>query len=365
MKIALLAAANSIHTVQWANGLASLGHEIHVISQHPVIDKFDECINLHLTTYRGNFGYYFMLPYIKRVLKEIKPDILNVHYASGYGTSARLVNFHPYVLSVWGSDIFIFPFKSSLHRWIIRRNILSADAIASTSNSMAKQIYSIVPELKSISITPFGVDLNKFNLKEDELNIEKNKIVIGTIKTMSLTYGIDILIKSFDQLIKRIKSNPEYKNIELKLKLIGGGVHLNEFINLVKSLQIQQYVEFVGQINHTNVPFELAKLDIFVALSRSESFGVAVIEAGAAGKPVVVSNVGGLPEVVIPNITGLIIENENILQSTNELEKLVINPILRKELGINARNFVAKNYSLNVCLNKMISLYEITIAANK
>ena len=64
---------------------------------------------------------------------------------------------------------------------------------------------------------------------------------------------------------------------------------------------------------HTSVPQELARLDIYVALSRmdSESFGVAIIEAGVAGRPVVVSDAGGLPEVTIDGVTGLVVPRED------------------------------------------------------
>ncbi len=363
MKIVLIAGADSIHTVRWAKSLAKLGNEVHIISQHSNKESFDELVTLHLLPFRGILGYFTMVPAVRKIINEIKPDIVNAHYASGYGTTARRLNFHPFILSIWGSDIFIFPYKSFLHKWVVKKNILAADMIASTSFAMAEQIRKIVPAIKQIAITPFGVDVKKF---ENDCQIYYDTIVtIGTVKTMDYIYGIDLLIESFSILLTRFQNREDQKKIKVKLRIVGGGKQLSEYISLTRKLNIQDNVEFIGQIDHADVPNELNKLDIYVALSRSESFGVAVLEAGAAGKPVVVSNVGGLPEVVIPNETGLIVKSENVVEAADAIEKLVLNFELRKYMSFNAKTHVAKNYSWEASVKKMIGLYEETIQVFK
>ena len=361
MRIVFLAGADSIHTVQWVNRLASIGHEVFLISQHIASDLISKDVKLHILRNRGVLGYFLMVPRVRKLISNINPDIINAHYASGYGTTASLLNCHPYLLSVWGSDVFIFPQKSFLHKWLIRKNILSADLVASTSHAMADQVFKIVPELKNIAITPFGVNIEEFEKYKYESVVNSNTITIGTIKSMNLIYGIDILLEAFSILISRLANNREFIDKEIKLRLIGDGVHLSQFKLLASKLGINGSVEFVGPISHSYVPKELSKFDVFVALSRSESFGVAVIEAGAAGKPVVVSNVGGLPEVVIENKTGLIVKNNNPLDAAIEIEKLITNFELRKSMGSNAQKFISNTYSWDICLNKMVGTYNETI----
>jgi hypothetical protein len=72
-------------------------------------------------------------------------DLLNVHYASGYGTTAALSGFRPWMLSVWGSDVYDFPYESRLKGWWLRRNLRQADLIGSTSEAMAQQVKALVP----------------------------------------------------------------------------------------------------------------------------------------------------------------------------------------------------------------------------
>jgi len=76
---------------------------------------------------------------------------------------------------------------------------------------------------------------------------------------------------------------------------------------VASDLGVADRVEFVGWVPHRDVPTELAKLDIYAALSRMESFGVAFVEAGAAARRVVVSDAGGLPEVTVDGLTGFVV----------------------------------------------------------
>ena len=362
MKIALISPASSIHTVRWANGLAEAGHEVHVISQHPPYDPFLEEVKVHYFPFRGILGYFLMAPGVKKLLKKIQPDIVNAHYASGYGTTARLAKPYPYLLSVWGDDVYGFPFKSPLHKWLVKKNLKAADGIASTSHCMAEQTRSLVPELSNISITPFGVEMQDFAIARP-LEVNKKKIVIGTVKGMSAKYGIDTLIQSFDLLLKNLSITHSEIASQLELRLVGGGNKIEEYKELSKKLGLTEKVQFVGKVPYSEVPIELAKLDIYVALSRwdSESFGVAIIEAGAARRPVLVSDAGGLPEVTLDGRTGIVVPRENPEEAARALEKLVLDPGLRLKMGEAGREHVANTYSWGVCIQKMEKVYAQTI----
>ncbi|EKO3697821.1 glycosyltransferase [Vibrio metschnikovii] len=357
MKIVLLSGASSIHTVRWANGLSSVGHEVHVITQHPIVDPFESNVNLHVFPYRGVFGYFTMVPAVRKFLREIKPDIVNAHYASGYATTARLVGYRPWVLSVWGSDVYDFPHKSPLHKWLVKKNLRAADQVASTSFCMADETRTLTPELIDISITPFGVDLNAYANLNLEATEQKPKLVIGTVKTMEPKYGIDTLIEAYALLLKSLKAKPDLDAPELELRLVGGGEQTIELQALAQRLGVAESVNFVGRVPHTEVPQELAKLDIYVALSRSESFGVAIIEAGAAGRPVVVSDAGGLPEVTVKDKTGFVVPRENPQAAAIALEKLVLDAELRHRMGCAGQTHVAKQYSWDACIEKMLGVY--------
>src|SRR5690606_26130688 len=105
------------------------------------------------------YGYYMNIIQLKKILRSIKPDILNAHYSSGYGTLGRLAGFSPYLISVYGSDVYDFPYKKKFNMNIIRKNLNAADALASTSYAMAKQTSKLINyPVTNIHITPFGVN---------------------------------------------------------------------------------------------------------------------------------------------------------------------------------------------------------------
>lgn len=353
MKVVLLTAANSIHSIRWANGLASRGLEVHLISVHSLECDIDQRIKFHLLPVKAPLGYLSSYIGLKKLLRDIKPDILNAHYATGYGLLARLSCFKPLLISVWGSDVYCYPQKSLFHRWLLRGNLKSATAIASTSRCMAHKIAETYRH-SSVHITPFGIDENLFKPKKKKYHTEK--IIIGTVKTLQHTYGIDILISAFAKVCSQINS-PDL----LKLEITGGGPDLNDLKSLAESLGIDSQVVFHGAVEHERVPDMLNRLDIYVALSRMESFGVAALEASACEKPVVVSDAEGLVEVTKDGVTGFIVSKNNIDEASEALLKLINDGELRKNMGIAGRQHVLENYTWERSLDIMVDTYKQVI----
>ncbi|WP_420961037.1 glycosyltransferase [Brucella sp. IR073] len=363
MKILLLAAASSIHTVRWANSLSRAGVDIVLVSQHAPLRNLDPAVKVKRLPYSGEVGYFLNAGALRSILAEERPDLMNAHYASGYGTTARMAHFHPYILSVWGSDVYDFAGKSPLHRWLSKRNLLAADQIASTSYAMADQARLVAP-LGDIEITPFGVDTRLFTPREEDDSTSHGTIVIGTVKGMAAHYGVDILIDSVALLVEELNhSNPETAK-RVRLRLVGHGPQMNELKTRAHNLGISGIVEFVGQVPHEAVPEHLRQFDIYAALSRRESFGVAIIEAGACGLPVVVSDVGGLPEVVVGGETGFVVPPESPREAAKALRQLVLDPALRRQMGAAGRARAVACYEWRDNVDTMVALYQKVLASN-
>ncbi|PZA00691.1 glycosyltransferase family 4 protein [Gammaproteobacteria bacterium 2W06] len=351
--------------MRWANGLHEAGVEVHLITQHPELESVAEGIQVHHFPFRGVLGYFRMVPAVRKLLKRLQPDLVNAHYASGYGTTARLARYRPCLLSVWGSDVYDVPFKSRLHRHLIRQNIQWADAVASTSHAMAKQVHSFVPFLEEIAITPFGVDIEAFSGQTYSLNERAagTPLVIGTVKKLAPKYGVDTLLKAFAIVRQHCLNAAPSSEPNLQLRLVGDGPDRRALEDLAETLGIAHVTEFLGRIPHDTVPRELAGMDIFAALSRedSESFGVAAIEAGAARRPVVVSDAGGLPEVVRDGETGLIVPRENPEAAAEALTQLVQDGKLRLRMGEAGAAHVARQYDWAASVNTMLEVYRKTV----
>ncbi len=368
-KILILADINSVHTKKIIKSLLSHNFSIYLfgLSNYVMADyEPNEKLKIHsmfyddtiVKNYKSGFSkliYLSSLKKIKKIIMTFQPDLLHAHYATSYGMLAALTGFHPYILSVWGTDVYAFPKKSLLHKNLLKFNLSKTDAILSTSKAMAIETKKYTN--KNIEITPFGIDVDLFRPIQYNQNNFKNEIVLGAVKSLEHIYGIDRLIFFFKEILNRV-------DIPLKLIIVGSGTKESELKQLVSHYNLENNVVFTGRILHDRIPEYLETFDIYFALSRSESFGVSVLEASAMQIPVVVSNVGGLPEVVINEKTGIIIDPDNIESSIESIISLVKNKEKRTAMGIEGRKFVIENYTWENTINNYLSIYKNVILKN-
>lgn len=345
-KLVLLAPASVIHTQRWAAALAARGLQVVLATQH-VDDAWPVPAGVRVVRlpHAGMPGYFRNVPALRRLLQQERPQLLNAHYASGYGTTAALAGFHPWLLSVWGSDVYDFPYEGRVKGWWLRRNLRKADAIASTSHAMAQQVRRLLPAVGEVAVTPFGIDTARFAPRPEP----HEGLVIGTVKTLAPKYGIDVLVRAFAQLCGT-------RRAPLSLVIVGGGPQRAGLEALAASLGIGDRVRFVGAVPHAEVPAWLNRFDVYVAASRldSESFGVAVLEASACALPVVVSDAGGLPEVVADGQTGLVVPREDPAALAAALARLVDSAAERRRLGEAGRRHVMTHYEWQAGVDHML-----------
>jgi L-malate glycosyltransferase len=349
MKVAFLAPANSVHSCRWVNGLAGRGLEVHLISAHDAGAGIDPAVHVHRLKRSAPWAYLLSSGQLAAMLQDIAPDLLNAHYASGYGLLARRVGFVPTLLSVWGSDVYEFPRSSPLHRWVLRGNLRAATAIASTSRCMARKAGEVFSHPR-LFVTPFGVDEELF--APERVDRRPGPIVIGTVKTLARKYGVDVLLEAFALAVRRAGLTTG-----MRLEITGTGPQESALRRQATELGIADLVTFHGAVPHARVPEMLRRLDIFAALSRDESFGVAAVEAAACGKPVVVSDAEGLVEVTRADETGLIVPRDDAGAAADALTRLATDNELRVAFGRAARSHVLSHYTWDRSLDQMIDAY--------
>jgi glycosyltransferase involved in cell wall biosynthesis len=368
MKLLLLADPASSHVLKWANGLNRKGIEVFIFGLSDYTwNEFDK--NIHIKTVdfstsvkKNKDGsllksvYLTTLPVLKKYIRTIKPDIIHSHSASSYGFMGALSGFHPFFISVWGSDIFIFPKKSIFHRMILKFTLYRADNIFSTGYTMKTEteIYTSA----NVDVVPFGVDTSVFKPAMVESIFKVDDIVIGAVKSLDYNYGIEYLIDAFALLVEK------YPALPLKLLLVGGGGMTNLLKDYATKKGISDKTVFTGLVPFSKVPFYQNMIDIAVFPSVSESFGVSVIEASACEIPVIVSNIGGLPEVVEDEVTGLIFPSKDVEKLVSKLELLILNVELRKKMGKAGRERVMKQFNWDDNLEHMVNSYNKILKNN-
>ena len=354
MKVLLLAPSKSIHTHKWALYYKNKGISVKVVTfaDHYSEENAREIDTISLPKLLpGKLSYISSVFSLKKILKQFKPDILHAHYVSSYGLIGALANYAPYYISVWGRDIFQFPAQNSFNKKLVEWTLSKGDMICSTSHIMAVETNKYTD--KKVHITPFGVDLTIF--KPEPVQPSHDTVTIGTVKALSDKYGIGDLIKAF-AVIHEKKRNT-------KLLIVGDGPQRKEYENLTEQLGISAVTTFTGRVPNNTVPDYINTMNVFAVPSTedSESFGVAAVEAMACGVPVVVSNVGGLPEVVIEGKTGYIVPKENPHELAKAILSLIENEEKCKEMGRAGVEHVKSLYNWVDNANGMLGLYEQTL----
>ena len=358
-KLLFISAASSIHTVKWVNALSEF-YEVHLVycaNHAPGVHKVNDKVVMHMLKHNATLGYYTNAFQLRKIYKELKPDVINVHYASGYGTLARMAKLPNITLNVWGSDVYDFPNESKIKRYILKKNLLYAEKLASTSNVMAREVKRQYPDLdKEIYVTPFGVDTNKFKKLKSKKNTD---FIIGNIKALNPKYGIKYIILGVDDFIKKLKKKKEdYSHI--KCYIYGQGEQKEELQSLINDLKLNDIVFLMGLIPNAKVPNALNEFDVFCAASviNSESFGVAIVEAMSCEVPVIATKIDGFSEVMVDKKTGLMIEKESYEEISKALEYMYYNKEKRLDFGKNGRRRVLENYDWNENVKTMINVLE-------
>lgn len=353
MKICFIGPANSAHIVKWCRWFTEKGHEVHVISFTPgsIEDVRVHLIDLGVNPEGSDLGklkYLLTGRRIRKLAEQIRPDVVNVHYATSYGAALALSGMKGYILSVWGSDVYDFPKKTPLHRALLKFSLKKAAHLFSTSRAMAEEAGRYTD--KPFDITPFGVDMRLFQPGKRTRRADDGSFVIGTVKSLSDKYGIRYILEAAAE----IRRGGE---IPLRLRIAGKGPREQEYRRLADQLGIGDITDWLGFISQQQAAEEWANMDAAIIPSNQESFGVSAVEAQACGVPVIISDIPGLMEATKPGETSIVVPRGDAHAIAEALRSLYAHPDKRIGMGEKGIAYVAEHYELHRCFERIEALF--------
>ena len=216
----------------------------------------------------------------------------------------------------------------------------SADMLIRHDKVNPSKVRVIANGINTDAFAPQGSDRSV----RSALGVGDAEVLIGSIARFSTDKDQATLIKAFHQLL------PDHG--EARLLLVGDGETRAILHKLVRDLSIEDKVVFTGF--RSDVVEILRSLDIYVLPSHTEGMSISLLEAMSTQLPVVASRVGGNPEIVTHGVNGLLVEESNVDDMTQNLLDLIENRPLAEKLALAARNTVVENYSFR----KMILQYQ-------
>ena len=300
MKICYLADGESVHTRRWCTHFASLGHDVHLISFKNVQV---EGVRVHyidagaISVKGGNWKVMMKRGAVRRILREISPDILHAQYATSYGVVGALTGFHPFIITALGTDVLISPQRSKLYRMLIRFALRRADWVTAMADHMRDAIIALGITPQKVQTVIFGIDPKIFNRRERF--VPQKKFVLTSTRNFEPVYNIPLLIDALRMAAPKIPG--------MEVNLVGTGTQREMLEALVKSSALENIVRFHGKILQAQIADLLRGSHLFVSTSLSDGNNVSLNEAMACGAFSIATDIPANRQWISEGVNGFLV----------------------------------------------------------
>lgn len=259
--------------------------------------------------------------------------------------AAKLGGFS-FSFTIHGPAIFFEPY-----RWRIDQKIKQARFVCCISHFCRSQcMFFVPPEYWSrLHIIHCGIEPDSFERVEHQTN-SKSLLYVGRLAAAK---GLPILLKSIAIL--------KQEHPEIQLTVIGDGPDRQVLEQQAINVNVSKNIQFVGYQSQARVREYLQQTDIFVLPSFAEGVPVSLMEAMAVGVPVVTTQIAGISELVTQGISGFLVPPGDVAALGDRIQQLLINPELRKTLGLNGRLKVETEFNLHLEVAELKRLFESSI----
>jgi len=293
------------------------------------------------------------LLFLLRLMRTEQVDVVHTYYGRtrAHGRLAAILARVPVIISAEMAQAGPY----SLKGWATERLFdYFTDHFVAVSEAARVHLFrtrQISPP--KITVIYPGVDLVRFDIQETlpmvryELGLPDHALVIGVVARLVPYKGHADLIAALPRILQTAPTT--------RLVFIGDGPAASDLRRQVHEVGLAEQVHFLGA--RRDIPKLLRALDVFVLPSHQEGLGLAIIEAMAAGLPVVATRAGGIPEVVIEGETGLLVEPGNPPELAEAIIHLLTNPDTRRQMGIKSRQRVEAHFTAQRTAANLTALY--------
>ena len=314
---------------------------------HPYSNKtFYDLTDNELEQYKQKF-----IEAIKYEVDTFNPDIIHSNHI--WILSSLAANFKkPLIVTMHGTDLIGYN-KTQKYKKEILNVLSSAKKIITVSKDNYKLLNEIFPDVANKTVLiPNGYNDEVFFLKQYDKEEILNKLGLYKKYNKIVTYvGKLVEVKGIDILLKAATL---YQRNDVLTLIVGEGILLENLQKIVKKLKLQNVV-FIGNQTQENLRKIYNISDVVIVPSRSEAFGLVIIEALACGTPVIGSNVGGIPDIITSQ-TGILFNKNDYIGLAQNILKIIDNKVLFNS------QFIALNtkdrYSQDKIIDDVIDIYK-------
>lgn len=354
---------SGVVATELGKSLAERGHEIHFVSSslpfrlsHVAGNIFFHEVNVQSYPLFESPPYTLSLTSkMVDLAKHAGLDILHVHYAIPHATSAVTARqiladdgIHlPVITTLHGTDITLIGQDPSFTP-VVEWSIKESDGVTAVSNYLRQETYDHFDVEGDIEVIPNFIDTDRFRRQDKEhfkqaLCPNGEKVIVHVSNFRPVKNAPQVV-----EIFHRVQQNVP----SVKLLLVGDGPDRVPAERKARELDVHDDVRFLGKQDPIEEILSIA--DVFLMPSGSETFGLAALEAMACRVPTVVSDVGGLPELVNDGETGFLCPLEDLEAFTDRTRRLLIDDDLHESMAQAARDRAVNTFDID----RVVPLYE-------
>ena len=346
-----------VQGLHFLRGMQASGHQFHIIANQDQIDwPQSECIE-NTPIERFQFNALIekkTLSELKRIdqalntiLTQFKPDVIHLYTCTGGAAivyllmRARFLTI-PTILTVHG--IFTPDFKIDP---LIDRVLKAVDHISCVSQAVLMQLRIYAP----LAAQKAGVIHNGLPLPDlIPSSLSFAPPTLACIARLSPEKGIDVILHALALVKEAIPT--------IRLLIAGDGPERAALLDLTAFLQLQNHVSFLGPLAPDQIPEVINQSCMILMPSRMEAFGLTALQSLQMGRPVIASRIGGLPEIIEHEQSGLLVAMDNIDELAQAILRLAQHPEQTQTLGLQGRKRAITQFSLQNHVERYEALYQ-------
>jgi glycosyltransferase involved in cell wall biosynthesis len=286
-----------------------------------------------------------------------KPDIIHAHfsYPDGYGMIRLAKKWEvPLVISALGTIERKVAYEGSYTSKQIIEAMNFASTILSVSEDLKLHIVNLGISENKVHVVPNGVDIEKFKSVGKEharnlLNLPQNKNIVLFVGALRKIKGVDYLIEAAKNFV----------NPDTELYMVGRDDGLKKSLEKkARELKISNYIKYTGPVNHEEIPLWISASDILVLPSLSEGRPNVVLEALSCEVPVVATDVGGIPELMVNGDTGYLVPAKDPAALSDKINKLLNDESRRVKMGhFGRKSIIQRGLTWEAHAKKTVDIY--------
>jgi glycosyltransferase involved in cell wall biosynthesis len=236
---------------------------------------------------------------LRRVVREIHPDLIHAGPVQSCAFLTVLAWFRPLVTMSWGSDLLLGA-RNGLGRLLAWLTLAGTDVFVCDCEAVRRVAVDLGMRRERIVVFPWGVDLTHFSPGGDGGLRDRlgwrSCLVLISARSWEPVYGVEVLVQGFVLAARHLPS--------LRLLMLGDGSLRPRIERILDEARLKDRVHFAGQVDQERLPDYYRAADLYVSASRSDGSSISLLEAMACGLPAVVSDIPGNREWVEPGVNG-------------------------------------------------------------